>query len=233
MNRIYFMSIIMMVLLALLDIQPTFIGINHIRADIPPDTAVTSSEDTSPWRSPVPVIFEDVTYSAEQFNQMLDTVLEDIDLVLIPNENPELESPFLYAFTSVDSALEFLSKTRGIPSESPTHQHQPKVPIRIPGTMYHPQNSIGMYHSTFQFFENTNYGGSSLQTTYDLADLSVIGSNWENRISSVYNGGHCLLCENKNYEGTALGLWYWTDYPNLGIYGFNNRASSIDYYPFN
>lgn len=192
-----------------------------------------ATEDEEPWQSPVPVIFEGTRYEAQAFNELLTTDLSGQELILLPAENREME-PFLYAFRTVDDAMEFIMETREVPDHAPFDSTPIERQSKKGGLAdkFPRFAKPSMYHSTFTFFDFTNFGGSSLTTYYDLANLGTVGSGWNNRISSVQNGGQSILYDGTNYSGTGLTLWYWTDYEDLGIYGFDNRGSLLDYYPF-
>lgn len=81
------------------------------RAQILKSLGVT---DDDSWFSPVPVIFEGRRYEGEAFNSLYRAQLQEVDLVLVPDEDED-GNPILYAFRSPEEARQFLIKTRGIP----------------------------------------------------------------------------------------------------------------------
>ena len=83
-------------------------------------------------------------------------------------------------------------------------------------------------------WEHINCGGVALSVApkISLADLrNVQGYNWNDRISSVQaaNGGvfYESLFEHINFQGSVFIAWAGYTYPELGAYGWNDRASSL------
>lgn len=70
--------------------------------------------DDVPWVSPVPVMFEGKRYEPEAFDRLVQERLQEVDLVLVPDED-ENGQPILYAFRTPEEARLFLEQTRGVP----------------------------------------------------------------------------------------------------------------------
>jgi hypothetical protein len=97
------------------------------------------------------------------------------------------------------------------------------------------------------FFENTNYGGASVEWTKgtDVPDLTkwntTSGQKWNDRISSIKVGSdvRVLIYEHINYGGRCMTLSSSRDYPDLrnqnaqlsGSETWNDRISSLKVTP--
>jgi hypothetical protein len=79
-----------------------------------------------------------------------------------------------------------------------------------------------------RYYDGTYCSGSSISTTFDLANLSTIGSGWSNRISSLVNGYSSLILYS-NINFTGFGFYVPPHGESNTMPGFDNKAKSMDF----
>lgn len=154
-----------------------------------------------------PVVVDGIFFSAEAAekafgDQQLRYVLDPI----------AASQGVIYAFTTEEGALDRIAWLGANLPESPAEA---------------PLTALGPGFGQVALWDNTWYSGSSLVINAGNS-LSSLGS-MDNRTESVSFGstGLCAtLYENTGFGGSCILIWNYSA-PNLGTYGWANRASSV------
>jgi hypothetical protein len=221
-TRVFLLLVIVFALLTAF--LPTLAG-NHLKSD-------EGDLDVD-----IPVVFEGNWYEPEDFNHLMQAEFQEIDFIFIPStvisEEPGQE--FVYAFRSVDEAIKFLeNKNVDLVKEGYTPHPEPvEVPSNKESSIQPARDDVCDASEMVpdRYYDPIGCDLPSIDVSFDLADLSVIGSNWDDRISSASVGGSSvILYDGKDYKWTGYLLPATYVEPNLGW--FSDRASSLDFYPF-
>ncbi|MFO8009318.1 MAG: hypothetical protein R6U89_00745 [Dehalococcoidia bacterium] len=89
----------------------------------------------------------------------------------------------------------------------------------------------GSRDSVVSNWENINYGGNGFTVADNGTIDNLHSSGWGDEISSVLKADtYCeILWEDINQSGDHFSIRWWKyDEPNLGWYGWNDRASSLE-----
>jgi len=199
----------------------------------------------------VPVVLDRVRYEPEEFNR-IHQELHSRGVYLIFTVDPQ--SGDLLAFSTEGGYNEWIAK-RGLPpcESRPTGERVGRVVIRgnvtyvFPsddsdsclqpkqeGSNAHPLQACPPPDSYWsRNWEHINCGSASLWVAPNVAILDlrdVYGENWNDKISSAQAATGIYrerLWEHINCGGDVLDVWSGWTYPDLRVYGWNDRASSL------
>ncbi len=149
-----------------------------------------------------PIVFEGVEYSPREFGRVRSQNRIE-NLVFVNSDDFGASSHRYYAFTNMEELVAF-TEEKGIGPSSGVEDGLDILPHENEGDETGPSSySSGCpSYPASRYYEDTYCSGSYISTTFDLADLSTIGSGWSYRISSLVNGGSSLiLYSNINFTG--------------------------------
>jgi hypothetical protein len=132
-----------------------------------------------------PIVFEGVEYSPREFDEVRSR--DGIEnLVFVNSDDFGANSRRYYAFTDMEELVAF-TEEQGIGPSSGVDDGIDILPHEIEGDETDPSASSSgcPTYPASRYYDGTYCSGSSISTTFDLANLSTIGSDWSNRISSL------------------------------------------------
>ncbi len=177
----------------------------------------------------VPVMLDGVLYQPDEFNR-INQALYSKGVNLVSTVDPENGN--LIAFTSYEE-YEKYAEEHGLPSIKRLMESAQKagpatiVPL-LPNEKAGDSRAKSAPSGMVEFWDYTYYGGSGMCVGYGVINI-LANIGWDERISSsdVGSGAGAALFDRTGCDWGGNVFVYYTDKPNLGTYGWSNRALSL------